>query len=355
MSSVVYQRVFEIRGLLIDFFNFGYIKYNQDTEVVEASPATTSREICRFLKERNRFLPAGHCGEVGMGGFLLQGGMGYPVRTFGPTCRFVVGVDVVTATGEFYTVTKIITPICIGQHADPALDPLVEPFAHISSLATEGYVILIGLQSLASTDEQAKQNLEIVSETHPTGSLLQAQEMEKTDSDKCYDLAETPEAYSKPRRWITLNSFLENSVDVVTTIRKRATSLPAEGIMVWYPVYPASHETYEDMAWSVSSDHYVAWYASYTNPEEDPFHKKWVHDIEEELDPYTVGSCLGDADFALRPTKYWSEDAGKRLMDVRKKWDPKGRIAGFMDAEDTSGAEGLSNMKATGKFETKLA
>lgn len=216
-------------------------------------------------------------------------------------------------------------------------------------------MILIGLQSLASTDEQAKQNLEIVSETHPTGSLLQAQEMEKTDSDKCYDLAETPEAYSKPRRWITLNSFLENSVDVVTTIRKRATSLPAEGIMVWYPVYPASHETYEDMAWSVSSDHYVAWYASYTNPEEDPFHKKWVHDIEEELDPYTVGSCLGDADFALRPTKYWSEDAGKRLMDVRKKWDPKGRIAGFMDAEDTSGAEGLSNMKATGKFETKLA
>lgn len=94
MSSVVYQRVFEIRGLLIDFFNFGYIKYNQDTEVVEASPATTSREICRFLKERNRFLPAGHCGEVGMGGFLLQGGMGYPVRvSWSLSCILITCTD----------------------------------------------------------------------------------------------------------------------------------------------------------------------------------------------------------------------------------------------------------------------
>lgn len=128
--------------------------------------------------------------------------------------------------------------------------------------------------------------------------------------------------------------------------------------MVWYPVYPASREssTYDDMAWSMVSDHYVAWYASYTDASEDDFHKKWLYDTEEELDSHTVGSYLGDADFALRPTKYWSDEAGKRLTTIRKKWDPMGRIAGFMDANDASGAAGgLSNVKASGRSEARLA
>ena len=54
-------------AILIDFVDFAYVKCNQGIEDVEVSPATTSRKMCSFLKERSRFLPAGHCGDVGMG------------------------------------------------------------------------------------------------------------------------------------------------------------------------------------------------------------------------------------------------------------------------------------------------
>ena len=42
----------------------------------------------------------GHCGGVGLGGFLLQGGQGWNSRRWGWGCENVVGVDVVTAEGE---------------------------------------------------------------------------------------------------------------------------------------------------------------------------------------------------------------------------------------------------------------
>ena len=103
------------------------------------------------------------------------------------------------------------------------------------------------------------------------------------------------------------------------------------------------------------SAHYVAWHASYTDPHGDDFHRKWVHATEEELDPQTIESYLEDADFALRPTKPWSDEAGERWMAISKKRDLKGRITGVMDANDASGADGLVNVKATGKNEARLA
>jgi FAD/FMN-containing dehydrogenase len=39
----------------------------------------------------------GHCPDVGLGGFLLQGGMGWNCKNWGWACESIVGIDVVTA------------------------------------------------------------------------------------------------------------------------------------------------------------------------------------------------------------------------------------------------------------------
>jgi hypothetical protein len=37
-------------------------------------------------------------------------------------------------------------------------------------------------------------------------------------------------------------------------------------------------------------------------------------------------------------------EQGRRLMEVRRKWDPEGRVCGYLDEGDRSGVEGLENV-----------
>ncbi|KAM3065723.1 hypothetical protein ACMFMG_011426 [Clarireedia jacksonii] len=43
--------------------------------------------------------PSGHCHDVGLGGFLLQGRMGWVCRAWGWACQNIAAIDVVTAEG----------------------------------------------------------------------------------------------------------------------------------------------------------------------------------------------------------------------------------------------------------------
>lgn len=63
-------------SVLIDFVDFKHLKYNEATDILEASPGAIGTELVEYLAPRGRFLPSGHCATVGLGGFLLQGGMG---------------------------------------------------------------------------------------------------------------------------------------------------------------------------------------------------------------------------------------------------------------------------------------
>jgi FAD/FMN-containing dehydrogenase len=57
------------------------IQYDEASKVVACSPSVTGKELNEFLMHvdsgKGRFFAGGHCPDVGLGGFLLQGGMGW--------------------------------------------------------------------------------------------------------------------------------------------------------------------------------------------------------------------------------------------------------------------------------------
>jgi hypothetical protein len=67
-------------SVLIDLVNFHYVDYDEQSQVLAASPATLSQDVCAYLATKGRWIPVGHCGTVGIGGFILQGGMGWNAR-----------------------------------------------------------------------------------------------------------------------------------------------------------------------------------------------------------------------------------------------------------------------------------
>lgn len=74
--------------------------YDEKTQIVVCPPSTTGRLLNGFLEGKGRMFAGGHCPDVGLGGFLLQGGMGWNCKNWGWACESVVGIDAVTAEGE---------------------------------------------------------------------------------------------------------------------------------------------------------------------------------------------------------------------------------------------------------------
>jgi FAD/FMN-containing dehydrogenase len=89
-------------AILIDLGKFFHFHLHNETGVLEASPSMTGRTVNKLLDPHSRMFPGGHCPDVALGGFLLQGGMGWncKVRISGiPTERLEL---IIFGTGVFH-------------------------------------------------------------------------------------------------------------------------------------------------------------------------------------------------------------------------------------------------------------
>lgn len=64
-------------AILVDLGDYSEVVFDENTGVVRVSPSTTGKDLNSYLFTKGRMLSVGHCPDVGMGGFLLGGGMGW--------------------------------------------------------------------------------------------------------------------------------------------------------------------------------------------------------------------------------------------------------------------------------------
>jgi FAD/FMN-containing dehydrogenase len=67
-------------AILLDFGQFHEMSLDEETWIAKVSPSTTSGYLNEFLLTKGRMFAGGHCPDVGLGGFLLQGGVGWNAR-----------------------------------------------------------------------------------------------------------------------------------------------------------------------------------------------------------------------------------------------------------------------------------
>jgi len=81
-SSTFYRAAWSVRddAVLIDLGKFKNIQIDEEKMIAYVSPSTTGRMLNSELEKRNLIFCGGHCPDVGLGGFLLQGGMGWNCR-----------------------------------------------------------------------------------------------------------------------------------------------------------------------------------------------------------------------------------------------------------------------------------
>ena len=78
-------------------------KVSWETSIrVKIEPSCTLREMYDALLPKNRILPAGSCGGVGIGGLTLGGGYGFFARQYGLTCDSLSSATFVDGMGKIH-------------------------------------------------------------------------------------------------------------------------------------------------------------------------------------------------------------------------------------------------------------
>jgi FAD/FMN-containing dehydrogenase len=88
-------------SILINMSGFNSYKVDKNTMTATAGPGVGGSVLLNELYKQNLFFPAGHCRGVCIGGYLLQGGFAWNGRKLGLACESILGIDLVTADGEY--------------------------------------------------------------------------------------------------------------------------------------------------------------------------------------------------------------------------------------------------------------
>lgn len=366
--------------LLIDLGALTNIDFDITTRDITVGPAVRGgSDLDPFLAERGRFFAGGHCPTVGLGGFLLQGGMGWNCRGWGWAAESIVAMDVVTADGELVrcseeenadlfwaargsgpgffgvvvafrlrtreryrslTQTTYVYPPSVAQDvlgwlhsARHDVPPSVElvavgitpPGMDSPALVVDGVSFDGGPASLAALDGCPVADNALVAKVAQPVTIAELR-------------AEQIRANPEGHRYVVDNAYLEGPREsLIPALTPAFTALPtAKSFSLWFDLAHLPGRDLPDMAQSLQTDLYFATYVVCASPAEDAICRTWVDETMARLAPYSPGCYLGDSDFTVRPAKFMTDDAWRRFLEVRAARDPDGVFPGYLCADGTT-------------------
>lgn len=370
--------------LLIDLSAFTGLEYDDATGVVTAGPAVRGGlDLDPFLAARGRFFAGGHCPTVGIGGFLLQGGMGWNCRGWGWAAESVEAVRVVTADGgiAWCDETSNADLFWAARGSGPGFFGVVTAFRlrtrpRFRELTQTTYVYpreaaqdVLGWLHTARHDVPASVELVAVGitpplppEAGPAGPALVVDGVSFDGGpaslaalDTCPvagkalarkiaepvtigDLrAEQLRANPEGHRYTVDSAYLAGQADaLIPALAPAFTRLPtAKSFSLWYDLAHLPGRPLPDMALSVQGDIYFATYAVGEDQAQDAACRSFADETMTRLAPFDTGCYLGDSDFTVRPDRFMSDAAWDRFRQVRADRDPGRLFAGY-DVPDES-------------------
>jgi FAD/FMN-containing dehydrogenase len=363
-------------GVLLDLSRMHDAAVDPVARLAAVQPGLTGTALNRRLAEHDLFFPTGHCTNVGLGGFLLQGGFGWNSRLWGPACQSVRAIDVVSADGElvradesqnadYFWAARGAGPGFFGVVTRFHLDLYARPAAMVSSYlypidvldevlrwtvaiqpslprtmelmvflrrglapGTDEPAALVMGPVLADSAEAAIEDLAILESCPVRGRALASEVNMPTTVDEL--LAGSDDFYPLGSRYAVDNMWTEAPVaELLPGMRRIASTLPASPSHVMWLLW-GPPEARPDMAFSMEANVYVGLYAIWDDETDDARHESWVADQMCAMEPLAAGIQLADENLGARPSRFMADDNLRRLEAVRAQRDPKGLFHSYM-------------------------
>jgi FAD/FMN-containing dehydrogenase len=369
--------------LLIDLAAFTDMDYDERTGIVTAGPAVRGGlDLDPFLAARGRFFASGHCPTVGLGGFLLQGGMGWNCRGWGWAAESVDAVQVVTADGDvaWCDETSNADLFWAARGSGPGFFGVVTAFrlrtreryreltqtTYVYPPSVAGEVLhwlhsarhdvppsveLVAVGSTPPPDRQAlprepgqagpalvvdgvsfdggPSSLRALGTCPVAGTALARKVAEPVTIGELR--AEQVRANPEGHRYVVDNAYLAGPADsLIPAVAPAFAGLPtAKSFSLWFDLAHLPARPLPDMALSVQGDIYFATYVVGESPAQDASCRAWVSDTMSRLAPFSAGCYLGDSDFTVRTDRFMSDAALDRFKRIRADRDPGGLFCGY--------------------------
>ena len=361
-------------ALLLDLSAMQDIELDSETGIVKVSPAVQGGMVLDpFLEEHGLFFCGGHCPTVGLGGFLLQGGMGWNCRGWGWAAESVVGIDVVTAEGKLvYADAKnhselfwaargagpgffgVVTHFYLQTMPRPKAftqSTYVYPMSYYDEIFTwlqeihgtlsnkielvalsitpplppeinpDGAPVIV-IHALAFVDTQ-EEGAKILAPLERCPVIDQALVKDvalptSIEAERQEQLRANPEGlrYAVDNAWVT-----GSPSEVVPALKEAFVNPPSvQTFSLWFSMAPLRE--LPDMALSLQTEIYLAIYVLWEDEGDDERHRAWLADRMTEIEAVSVGQYLGDSDFLTRMAKFVADENYGRLEQARNRYDP---------------------------------
>lgn len=346
-----------------------------DGTIARVQPGIRSARLARFLNERGRAFPGGHNPNVGIGGFLLGGGMGFNGESWGQfACFRVRAVEVVTAAGEQLTVSEDHHPdlfwaargagpgfpaVATRFHLDTEplpramrggryvypLSATAEVAAWLQRLATDSRPnmeyfmafeattidgqpadeLLCHARVLAFQDDEAEATaaLDEAAATAPAGALA-AMPSRPLTYERLYASGVTGAVL----RIISDTIWTEDGVAAATELAARIAQAPSRQ-SISFINFRAAPRPLPDAAMSVTATTFLNWAAQWPDAAGDAANERWIDATTAAMEPYRTGCYVNETDILRHPERArhcYSPAAWERMAAVRARYDPDGRF-----------------------------
>jgi FAD/FMN-containing dehydrogenase len=363
-------------GILLDLSRMRDAAVDPAARMAVVQPGLTGTALNRVLEEHDLFFPTGHCTNVGLGGFLLQGGFGWNSRLWGLACESMRAIDVVTADGELVRADAsqnadlfwaargagpgffgVVTRFHLALYPRPTarvssyvypievLDEVLRWTVEIQPSLPRTMELMVFLRRglvedsdepaalmmgpvLADSAEAAEEDLAILESCPVRDRALVSEVNQPTTVDEL--LAGSDEFYPVGSRYAVDNMWTEAPIDeLLPGMRRLASTLPASPSHVMWLLW-GPPQSRPDMAFSLEANVYVGLYAIWDGETDDALHESWVADHMRAMEPLAAGIQLADENLGVRPFRFMADDNLRRVEALRGRRDPTGLFHSYM-------------------------
>lgn len=305
---------------------------------------------------------------MALSGFLLGGGMGINATAWGGMSVFNIdALDLITADGQLRHASRDENPdlFWAARGAGPAAFFIVVrfylkchplpgaianhvyqlPYAELGPLLEiiEGQTWDPRLQIMvALTPPQANQphnitlNTLAFTDTPEESARLQREFIQQLPGSAITPLLENPhgsfeEIYQQGEGMLIARRFRSDNIitnaihqvkQVLDTLLPQQPSPNGITLIVW-----RGEQHFPDAAYSVTGRFFVSTYLQWNDAGSDEQHRRWLHKLYDQLEPFACGCYINEFDLEARSgqlRRCYAPDNWQRLNQLRQDYDPHG-------------------------------
>lgn len=367
-------------GMLLDTSQLRSAEIDAEAGTAWVEPGLRSAEFIELTRPLGWAFPAAHTDIVGLGGYLIGGGLGWNMPAWDIACRSIIAADIVLADGSVVTATpeQNADLLWAVRGAGPGFFGAVlryqlRLFPTPDAIIKSKYLVPIDqlpalLKELEKMSATRRRELELLAVIGRFGAADKAPaERDLVCAVSAIAFGESQQqalellepvrrsqvpAMSVAKREEVLMSFPElyggNETDFTSPFRTAIHNIWTDDLSAalariaerWQKQPPRSPRSFALTAWGVNpskddadssftytGDHYLSWYLMADSEAEVEPNHAWMDEAVELMAPHTRGHYPNE----INPGRYpdalracYSPEKWQRLASLRQQYDPTG-------------------------------